>query len=136
MIIIQDNQRFGDVNIVDTHASSASQLVVELFGSKALDLQAASSLYAGIVSDTGSFRHGTDMKRAHQAAVVCLNFKIDTKDVYDNLFAIETEGSLRLFSRALSRLSVLDKGRLAYMYLSYTDYQRAETYSRRFCGLH
>ena len=118
-----DNQRFGDVNVVDSQASSASQLVVELFGSKALDARSATPLYTGIVSDTGSFRHGMDMKRAHQAAVLCLNYKIDTKEVYDNLFAIETEGSLRLFSRALSRLNVLDRGQLAYMHLTHTDYK-------------
>jgi len=118
-----DNQRFGDINIVDTQASSASQLVVELFGARALDLRSAIPLYTGIVGDTGSFRHGTDMKRCHQAAVLCLNHKIDTKKVNDNLFAIETEGSLRLFSRALSRLTVLDKGRLASMHLTHADYK-------------
>lgn len=118
-----DNQRFGDVNIIDPQASSASQLILELFGSRALDAYSAFCIYTGIVADTGSFRHGTDMKRAHQAAGTCLTWPIDTKFVYDQLFAIETEGSLKLFSRALARLAVLEKGKLAAMHLTHEDYR-------------
>lgn len=118
-----DNTRFGTFNIVDSNAASTSQMILEIFGSRMLDKRSALRLYTGIVYDTGGFRHGKNMKRVHEAAVICLNHEIDTKFIHDQLFAIETEGSLRLFSRALSRLVLSEKGRVAHMYLNADDYR-------------
>ena len=118
-----DNSRYGTLNIVDCDAASTSQMIVELLGARALDSQAAFCLYAGIVYDTGSFRHGVNMRRAHEAVTHCLAWPIDSKQVYNRLFSLETEAALRLFSRALSRLAIVEKGRVAYMYLTSEDYR-------------
>ena len=118
-----DNTRYGSLNIVDCDAASTSQMIVELTGARALDSHAAFCLYAGIVYDTGSFRHGVNMKRAHEAVTHCLAWPIDSKHVYNRLFSLETESALRLFSRALSRLTVVEKGRVVYMYLTSDDYR-------------
>jgi len=118
-----DNSRFGTLNIVDTDSASASQMIIELLGARALDVNSAWCLYAGIVHDTGSFRHGVNIKRAHEAAIHCLVFPVDSKQVYNRLFSLETEVALRLFSRALSRLNVAERGRIVYMYLVDEDYR-------------
>ena len=44
-----DNSRYGTLNIVDTDAASASQMVIELLGARALDVNSAWCLYSGIV---------------------------------------------------------------------------------------
>jgi phosphoesterase RecJ-like protein len=98
-------------------------MIVELLGSRALDINSAWCLYAGIVYDTGSFRHGVNMKRAHEAAIHCLAFPIDSRQVYNRLFSLETEVALRLFSRALSHLTIAERGRIVYMYLTDEDYK-------------
>jgi phosphoesterase RecJ-like protein len=118
-----DNDRFGSLNIVDPQASSTCQILVEMFGARALDSHAAACFYAGIVSDTGSFRHGKDMARVHQAAALCLSHDIDSKEVHDRLYAVESEGSLRLFGRALNRLTVGERNRTAWLYLTADDYR-------------
>jgi len=116
------NDNFGDINIVDPNSSSATQVIAELFGKRALNYNAAFCLYAGIVSDTGSFRHGKDMERTHRTAALCLNFKIDSEEVYQKLFAIETEKTLRLFARALASLKIDNGGDIATIFLRIEDY--------------
>lgn len=117
------NDNFADINIVDPNSSSATQIIVELFGKRALDYNSAFCLYAGIVSDTGSFRHGKDVERTHKTAALCLNFKIDSEEVYQNLFAIETEKTLKLFARALANLKIEHDGEIAIIFLRIEDYQ-------------
>lgn len=117
------NDNFADINIVDVNSSSATQVIVELFGKRALNYNAAFCLYTGIVSDTGSFRHGKDVERTHKTAALCLSFKIDSEEVYQKLFAIETEKTLKLFARALANLKVENNGDIAIIFLRMEDYQ-------------
>lgn len=121
-----DNTAFGTLNVLDSDAGSACQIVTELFsGQLKKNQQAAFALYTGIVSDSGSFRHGPDMRRIHEAAIILLKNKIDTCEIHDHLYAIETEKSLKLFARALQSLQIVKFGSaaVAYMLLSQNDYQ-------------
>ncbi len=118
-----DNQNFGQINVVDPTASSTSQIILELFGIRALDYNAAFSLYAGLVYDTGSFRHGNNLKRVHEAAALCLNFDLDSNYIYDNFFSIQSEGSLKLFAKAVNRLNLIEKSQVAYMSITSEDYK-------------
>lgn len=121
-----DNTSFGTLNIVDQDAGSACQIVTELFHTALKgNIPAAYALYTGIVSDSGSFRHGPDMKRLHDATIVLLKNRLDTCEIHDRLYAIETEKSLKLFARALQSLKIVRNERfaLAYMLLSQEDYR-------------
>lgn len=118
-----DNSRFGTLNIIDSDSASVSQMIVELLGSRALDINSAWCLYAGMVHNTGSFRHGVNIKRTHEAAIHCLSFPIDSKQVYNQLFSLETATTLQLFARALSRLKLSERGRIVSMYLVEDDYR-------------
>ncbi len=117
------NDNFGNLNIVDSMSSSATQIIVELFGKRALDDNSAFCLYAGIVADTGSFRHGKNIVRTHKTAALCLSFNVDSEIVYQNLFAIETEQTLKLFARALTNLKIESDGELVTFFLTTEDYQ-------------
>jgi len=118
-----ENTRFGAANIIDDGADSTAQMVIELVGARSLDANAAFCLYTGMLYNTGAFQYGKNLRRVHESAMACLSWPIDPKYVYRRLFALETEASLKLFSRALSRLLILDKGRIASIYLSHEDYR-------------
>lgn len=54
----RSNTRFGNLNIVDVHAESTTAVLARLFDvwGVEIDLDIAHCLYAGLVTDTGSFR--------------------------------------------------------------------------------
>ena len=53
------NDRFGSINVVDTKASSSCEMIFDLFkeAEYPLNRNLARLLYAGIMTDTGSFRY-------------------------------------------------------------------------------
>jgi phosphoesterase RecJ-like protein len=82
------NSNFGTYNWVDGNASSASEMVYRLFKETnvALNQEAALALYAGILTDTGSFRYSNTSRFTHQAVAELLKFNIDVVDVYTHCY--------------------------------------------------
>ncbi|WP_169331389.1 DHH family phosphoesterase [Corynebacterium ulceribovis] len=73
------NDGFCDINLVDTEAESTTSLLfdlIEVWGI-GLDRDIAHCLYAGLVTDTGSFRWGRP--RMHTIAAKLLSFGLDPK---------------------------------------------------------
>ncbi len=64
------NTRFGSVNVVDVTAASTASLVVDLLDELGLPLTAdvAACVYAGLVTDTGSFKYAVTTPGVHRLA--------------------------------------------------------------------
>lgn len=78
------NSNFGTFNWVDANASSAAEMVYRLYKEMkvSLDQDAATALYAGILTDTGSFRYSNTTAFTHQVVAELLKFNIDVVEVY------------------------------------------------------
>ena len=64
------NTRFGTVNLVDPDAAATAVLAFDLIGAdrrEDLTRDIALGLYAGLVTDTGSFKYPTTSPRVHRA---------------------------------------------------------------------
>ena len=64
------NTGFGTLSLVDPHAAATAVLVDELVDRLGvpLDRDIATCLYAGLVTDTGSFRYAATTPEVHQMA--------------------------------------------------------------------
>lgn len=82
------NSNFGTYNWVEGKASSASEMVYRLFKETnvSLDRQAAMALYAGILTDTGSFRYSNTSRFTHQATAELLRYGIDVAEAYKQCY--------------------------------------------------
>lgn len=74
--INRDNQRFGKINLVDPTASSISELLIPLFSSWGINIDAdlASNLFAGIVSGSKNFTSNTTTATTFENAAICLKY--------------------------------------------------------------
>ncbi len=72
----RDNQRFGKINLVDPTASSISELLITLFSSWGINIDAdlASNLFAGIVSGSNNFTSNTTTAATFENAAICLKY--------------------------------------------------------------
>ena len=79
------NDGFCDINLVDKEAESTTSLLfdlIEVWGI-GMDRDIAHCLYAGLVTDTGSFRWGRP--RMHTIAAKLLSFDLDPKLIANEL---------------------------------------------------
>jgi phosphoesterase RecJ-like protein len=82
------NRKFADVNWVEPHASSASEMVYKLYKELgvAIDKPAAICLYVGISTDTGSFRYSNTTSLTHKIAAELLKCGLDVPSIYKNIY--------------------------------------------------
>ncbi|MBD3349759.1 MAG: hypothetical protein GF400_11275 [Candidatus Eisenbacteria bacterium] len=120
------NAHYGDANLVDTCASSASLLVYELMSEAghAPDGETATLLYAGVLTDTGGFRFGNTDARTFRTAARLVEAGAEAPWVAKHVYGEQPTGRLRLLGLVLASLESELGGRLAIMTL--TDRMREE----------
>lgn len=101
------NNNFGDYNIVNAKASSASEIVYEILSKITdIDKDIASAIYSGILFDTGGFMHNCTSKRTHQIAGELVEKGIDTPFIHSKILKEHTLTQVRVFNKALENLVV------------------------------
>ncbi len=115
-----------DIVFSDTNASSTAELVYELITSihdeDAIDTLTAQCIYAGIVTDTGSFSYGCNNPRTYEIVARLIEKGVDGEKIHRLLFSKYTESRMRLLGYCLSeRLVVMPEFQAAYIHLTKKD---------------
>jgi bifunctional oligoribonuclease and PAP phosphatase NrnA len=99
------NTRFGSVNLIDQAAAATAVLAFDLIGRLGVDISRdiALNLYAGLVTDTGSFRYSNTSPRLHELAALLLRAGIEPGVVAHELWDRSPFGFLGLLAAALGR---------------------------------
>ncbi|MCU0650968.1 MAG: bifunctional oligoribonuclease/PAP phosphatase NrnA, partial [Candidatus Omnitrophica bacterium] len=97
------NTGFGQVNWVDPKASCACELVWRLYKKMRLPIskEAAVCMYAGILTDTGSFRYSNTNSETHKITAELISKGINVPEVYRNIYGNVPYEDLKLLSRIL-----------------------------------
>jgi len=101
------NQLFGTANYVDPSADSTTMLVAELLDvwGKPIDVGVAHCLYAGLTTDTGSFRWAS--ARAHRLAARLVELGVDNASISRTLLDTHPFAWLPMLSRVLASAQLL-----------------------------
>lgn len=123
------NQLFGTANYVDPSADSTTMLVAELLDAwgEPIDVDVAHCLYAGLITDTGSFRWAS--ARAHRLAARLVELGVDNAAVSRMLLDTHPFAWLRMLSRVLGSAQLLPDavgGRgLVYVVVAHQEWTQA-----------
>lgn len=81
--------KFGELEYIDTKASSASELVLRFFKENEIEInnKIAEFLYYGIASDTNRFLFNTDYKTFQIVSDLVKEYDIDVEELYSHLYA-------------------------------------------------
>jgi bifunctional oligoribonuclease and PAP phosphatase NrnA len=122
-------ERFADFEQWDTSAASTAELVYQVI--KALgddsfiDADLADCLYAGIMTDTGGFRHGNTNHKVFQIAGELVARGANPYQVSKLIYDTNSIERLRLMGYVLSeKLQVLPEYNTAYIVLSSEDLKK------------
>jgi phosphoesterase RecJ-like protein len=110
-----DNKKFGDINLLDPHASSTGALVYRIVKATGYDIDYATALciYTSIVSDTGSFRYSNADREAFSISGEMVTLGVNPWFVAERLYESQPRKRLELLALALSTLHVADRGNIA-----------------------
>jgi len=121
-----DPERFADFEYISTDAAATAELVYELVKNigedHLIDKDIAESLYAGIMTDTGQFKHPNTTKNVHLVTAELIDHGADTARVGKLIYDNNSIDRLKFTGFALSqRLKVLTDYNTAYFAISGED---------------
>jgi phosphoesterase RecJ-like protein len=114
------NDSFGTINVVQPKASSTCEMVFDLLkeAKQELNKNLAILLYAGIMTDTGSFRYENTSAHCHAVAEELMTFKFSAAQMYDRLYVGIPVVDMKLFTDVIHNAQLLDENRLFCVSLS------------------
>ncbi len=118
-----------DVVLSQVSASSTAELVYEFITAlnkqELLDTLIAQCLYAGIVTDTGSFSYACNNPRTYYITAHLISLGIDGEKIHRQIYDTYSEDRMRLLGHCLSsNLKVMHSCKTAFIYLSQKDLKR------------
>ena len=127
-----DPEDFADFRLWDTKAASTCELCYQLIvalGDKALiDKDIAECLYAGIMTDTGGFRHPNTTKTVHEVVAELIGMGADNAKVAKEVYDTNSLNRLRFLGFALStKLEVIPEYHTAYFAITNEELNRFES---------
>jgi len=117
------NDAFGAVNLLRHDAAATAEILFDLIerAGLAIDADAATVIYTGLLTDTGGFRYSNTSPTVMAAASKLLTAGVDAWQLADRLLERMTMPQLRLLQRGLARLEFTDDGRVGWLYIEPKD---------------
>ena len=104
------NHGFGNINLVDVACESTTTVLAPVLEELGVTLNAdiAHAMYAGLVTDTGSFRWGRP--QMHTFAGMLMEHGLDTKQIAVDLMDSNTAEDLQMLGRVLADVQIIPAG--------------------------
>ena len=112
-------EAYGVINWVEEERSSACELVAAFYSAMSdelkIDKEAATYLYAGLVTDSGRFRFRSVSGDTMRLAGMLLDTGVDTDTLYANLYMKEFD-EFKFHGYVLNNIKITENG-VAYVYI-------------------
>jgi phosphoesterase RecJ-like protein len=127
----QPEAAYFDYGVSDTNKSSTSEMVYDLIVDSGhaglIDIDMAACLYAGVMSDTGSFRFPGASAAVHRMAAVLKDTGINHTQIHEDLFDNFLENRLRFTGFVLqNRMEIFYEHNAALIAIPWKDLVRYE----------
>ncbi|NND63781.1 MAG: bifunctional oligoribonuclease/PAP phosphatase NrnA [Flavobacteriaceae bacterium] len=118
----QQPDNYAVVTYSDVKMSSTSEMVYHfmeaLGGISEISSEIATNLYAGIMTDTGSFRFPATSPETHRVIAHLIESGANNSDIHQKIYDTNSPDKLRLLGVALKNLNILPEYNTAYISLS------------------
>jgi phosphoesterase RecJ-like protein len=111
------NTGFGHIQFVDTTACATAEIVYRLINALEIpfDKAIATSIYTGILTDTGSFRFSNTNQAAFAISKAMTDAGVEPHTVAQHVFGSYSLGRIKLLNMALNSIEISDNGKLSMM---------------------
>jgi len=127
------NTDFGQINMVDVVASSATEVLYHVleamekkYSKKLITEDIATLLLAGIITDTGSFQHANTSPKSMEVSAKLLDLGARQQEIIKNIYKTKKLSTLKLWGIVLSKVQVDPMYRMVWSTISKDDIQEAD----------
>ena len=120
-----ENEHWGQINLVDLHAVSTTEVLYHVFFSRdssMLDADIATALLAGMISNTKSFRTKNVTPKTLEISSQLLEHGAKREEIVKGLWRVQNIPGLKLWGRILSRLEHDADSQLVWSHLTEQDF--------------
>jgi phosphoesterase RecJ-like protein len=127
-ILVIDHHITGDglgtVELIDTAASAAGEIVYDFFkvAQWPITARVAESIFIAIATDTGWFKYGNADSRIFHTASELIQAGAKPNEIYRTMYQSFTSSRLKLMIRMLEHLELHENGRIATQYILRKDF--------------
>ncbi len=123
------NTGFGHHQLIDPEASSSTEIVYRLLKQMniSIDTAVATSIYTGILTDTGSFRFANTNSRAFDICAEMVGCGVDPYAVAQHVYGTYSLGRIKLLNMALDSIEISPNGKLSLMTLTQAMFAETDT---------
>jgi len=131
------NSCFGNFQLIDTSASSTAEIVYRLIKKMdvAIDKAIATSIYTGILTDTGSFRFSNTNQAAFAICREMVEKGVEPSDVARHVYGRYSLGRIKLLNLALDSIEMFHNGKLSIMTITQEMLNKTGTRAEDIDGL-
>ena len=110
------NIAYADLNFVDGEASSTAEVLYYIAKNLnwKITIDSAISIYAGILTDTGSFRFDNTTPRAFEYASELVSMGVDPNKLYKYCYETQSKNMVLFQSHCVSKAVFLNDDKIAY----------------------
>ncbi len=127
-IMIDHHQQpddFAKFTYVDPLVCSTCQMLYQFMENledlNMIDTDIATCMYAGILTDTGSFRFPATSSETHRIVANLLDKGANNSEIYNKIHNVSSYDRLQLLGKALQNMKVVNEYRTAYISLSQSE---------------
>lgn len=125
-------ENFADIAFSDISAAATCVLIYKIIvglGDKDyLDTCLGECIYAGIMTDTGSFRHPSTNKEVHLIIAELINLAVDISTIHRLIYDNNSELRLRFLGHALlNKLCIIPEARTSYISISAEELEQFDS---------
>jgi len=116
----QDNDRYGDINWINTEVSSVGEMAFEYFQQVGFQITAdtAEQLYTAILTDTGRFRYSSTSSQTMAIAGRLIEAGANPQKICDNVYYNLRPSSMKLIGKVLNVIEFFDEGSICLLTLT------------------
>lgn len=121
-----DNKLFGEVNLVEPDKSSVAELVYDFFQHNhwPITKKVAVCLLTGIITDTGSFRHGNTKSSTLKVASELMRKGADLNVIIKNTYKNKTPKDMVAWGKAFKNIFYDEKNKIIYSVMAEEDLKK------------
>ena len=122
-------EHFGDYNLVETDASSTSEIIYRLIRhhGTAIGKERALCLYTGIMFDTGCFRYSNSTPASHRVAADLIQEGIAVDKVYRAVYETSPIETILLLSEVFQTIGTTPDGKIGWLYATQEMFRKTGT---------
>lgn len=120
---------FGDINFVNSKASSNSEQLYYLFEKMGMPItrDEAKCLYVGIMADTGRFQHSNTNAETLRISSKLLEKEIQPHILVEKIYGTRSFPALKLLAHCLTDLKMSPDGKIARIKITKDDFSRTQS---------